>query len=75
MYPKPFTNSTIIEFENPEEDQYELIVYDIIGSKLKLLDGITTNMVVLEKGNLNPGVYLLELRSVTRSLYGKVVIE
>ncbi len=38
-YPNPFNPSTIIEFNIPTAGEYELVVYDILGRKVRVLSG------------------------------------
>ena len=75
VYPNPFSLTTTIEFDNNVLDAFSLSVYDIMGSKVRFIDNITNDNYVLEKGNLTPGVYHLELKSDNKTLKGKIVIE
>jgi len=75
VYPNPFSSTTTIEFDNHDLDAFSLSVYNIMGSRVRFIDNITNGNYVLEKGNLTPGVYHLELRSDNKTLKGRVVIE
>ncbi|MCD4676356.1 MAG: T9SS type A sorting domain-containing protein [Desulfobacula sp.] len=62
VYPNPFTNKTLIEFPNPNLDNYKLIITNISGKIVRIIDNIRTNKVEFEKGVLSEGFYLIELR-------------
>jgi hypothetical protein len=62
IYPNPFTNKTLIEFPNPNLDNYKLIITHISGKTVRIIESIKTNKVEFEKGVLSEGFYLIELR-------------
>jgi type IX secretion system substrate protein/beta-propeller repeat-containing protein len=70
--PNPFSSTTTIEFNNPNHSNYKLSVFDISGSKVFEQDKITTDKIVFEKGNLEPGIYILEIKG-ERVFRGKMV--
>ena len=42
---------------------------------MKQINNITSNKVILENGDLNTGIYFIELRSESKTLKGKVLVE
>ncbi|MBN1186604.1 MAG: VCBS repeat-containing protein [Bacteroidales bacterium] len=74
IYPNPFSDKTIIEFPNPDNNNYQLIITTISGKTVAIIENIKTNKVEFEKGILPSGFYMIELRG--DNLYrGKIVIE
>jgi len=68
-YPNPFNPSTNIKYNIAEEEEVSLIVYDILGNKVKtLVDGMESageHNVKFDGRELSSGVYIYKL--VTRS--------
>jgi hypothetical protein len=71
IYPNPFSISTTIELPS---EPHTLTIYDITGNKVReeQVSGTTT---IIERGDLKPGVYLLEVRSEHQTYSGKLVVE
>jgi hypothetical protein len=71
IYPNPFSISTTIELPS---EPHTLTIYDITGNKVReeQVSGTTT---IIERGDLRPGVYLLEVRSEHQTYGGKLVVE
>ena len=74
IYPNPFSNKTTIEFSNPDHSKYKLSVFNITGNKVFEMDNITTDKIEFEKGNLVPGLYILEIKG-EKVFRGKIVIK
>jgi len=74
VYPNPFNTSTTVVFPNPNEKEYRLVVTDLSGKVVRSIDNITTSSFILQKENLEKGLYLIELRG-TRIYRGRIVIE
>ena len=72
--PNPFNTTTVIQFQNPSNDEFQLIVLDLSGKVYKIVDDITTSEYVLEKGILETGLYFIELRG-PKTFRGKIIIE
>ena len=75
IFPNPFTNATTVVFDNEEQAPYELVLYDVLGNQVRVMEGITTNEVLIEKGNLTPGVYFITLQGNGKALRGKLMVE
>jgi len=74
IYPNPFSNKTTIEFPNPEFEPYKLIITNISGTRVKIIDTINTGKIELEKGTLQKGIYLIEIKG--KKIYkGRIIIE
>ena len=75
IYPNPFDRSTTLEFSNDRLESFNLEVYNMLGNRVRRVENIVSNKVVLEKGDLTSGIYFIELRSETQTLKGKVLVE
>jgi len=74
VYPNPFNSSTTIKFSNTEGNAFTLYVVDLTGKVCRIVPDITSSEYELEKGDLNAGVYFVELRG-PRIFRGKLIIE
>jgi len=73
IYPNPFTKSTTIEFYNPENHEYKMIIYDLTGKIVYEINGIISNKIKIERGLLQNGVYVVEI--IGQHIYrGKLII-
>jgi len=73
-YPNPFDESTTLMFNNPEGNTYTLYIMEISGKVCRIKHGITASKYVLEKRNLEKGIYFIELRG-EKFFRGKIVVE
>lgn len=74
IYPNPFSDQTTIAFSNPNHTVYELRVTDVSGKTVMLKKDITTNKITIQRENLSPGFYLIEL-SGENYYKGKIVVK
>ena len=72
LYPNPFTDALILEFDRDGVDatnRYELKILDILGRSY-YEDRIQPNMEfkrIINTSGLNPGIYLLQIRVADQS--------
>ena len=76
LYPNPCSDNFTIEFEN-EKEQFELAVYNSIGSKVitenkKLSVG--KNKVNVNTQSLSPGIYFIQISQGEKKLTKKIII-
>jgi len=74
IYPNPFRDMAILEFPNPEEEEFRLTVMDLTGKVVRLAENITTGRYELMREDLPAGYYFIELRG-SRVFRGRVIIE
>ncbi|HIA07299.1 MAG TPA: T9SS type A sorting domain-containing protein [Flavobacteriales bacterium] len=75
IYPNPFTESTLIEFENTAGTSFELRVLDLSGKLIRERSAITGTRFVFRRDGMANGIYFLELRSKDQVFLGKLVLE
>ena len=74
IYPNPFSNSTIIEFPNPDFESYKLKLTDLTGKVYLIEDHITGSRYELQRKNLKSGIYFVQLKG-PESYKGIIIIE
>ena len=66
LYPNPTDGFMQLEFELPEDQPYELVIYNLAGKVVMRQKGIGAegaNTVSVEMSNYQQGIYLMEIRS------------
>jgi hypothetical protein len=74
IYPNPATGFFNIEFSNPEQADYQLIITDLRGKVMRIIDNISGEYAEIHRDGLQGGVYLLELKGPD-ILRGRILIE
>ena len=62
IYPNPFDDKTTITFPNPDHTGYKLILTDITGKVVFMIDNLFDDRCELSREGLSKGLYLIELR-------------
>ena len=75
IYPNPFTHATTVVFSNEEKVPFKLVLYDMLGNKVRVMHDITASEVVVEKGSLAPGEYFIELQGMAKIFRGRLMVE
>ena len=74
IYPNPFTDRTVIIFENPNGDKYSMYITNLAGTVIYFEDNIYTDRIEFTRDGIPDGYYFIELRGP--ELYrGRMVIE
>ncbi|MBU0766128.1 MAG: T9SS type A sorting domain-containing protein [Bacteroidetes bacterium] len=74
IYPNPFSDKAIISFDNPQGEIYTLVITDLEGKEVMKPSEISSGRIEMERGDLAPGVYFMEIKG-NGILRGKLVIE
>ena len=76
LYPNPFDDNAILEFDNPDADAHLLTIFNGQGAKMRTISNIRTNQISIEKGSLISGFYTFLLSKNGNAVtYGKFVID
>jgi len=76
VYPNPFITSATIEFENKNEENYTLTIYNVTGALIRKIDNIKIGKINIKRENLKSGLYFFQLvNNSERVNTGKIVIE
>ncbi len=76
VIPNPFTKEAMLAFDNRNNEEYRLSIFNIAGEKV-MEQVVSSGLVTLKRDQLNSGLYLYELKQVSGGnvLHGKFVIE
>lgn len=55
--PNPFRNRTFLEFDNPNNDVFQLVITDMTGKIVRTMSSITGERLLIERKNLPSGIY------------------
>ena len=73
-YPNPFSEQTIIAFNNSEHKNYRLVLYTITGELVRVIDNVKDSKVIIERENLAKGFYTIELQG-EKTFRGKLIVQ
>jgi len=62
IYPNPATDHVLITWRNHDRKTYVITIYDISGKVIRTISDINEDRYVLERGNIQPGYYIVELK-------------
>jgi hypothetical protein len=76
LYPNPFTQTATLAFENPQNRTHQLRVFNTIGQLVLGIENIKGNKVLVERKELQSGLYFYQLRNEDGVIgSGKMMIE
>lgn len=75
VFPNPFNYNTTIEFPNPEFKEFTLVITDLGGAIVRRFDNIRSSTLTLEKQNLKPGYYFVDLIGTNKRFRSKIIID
>lgn len=76
LYPNPFSQTATLEFENPQNKSHQLNVFNTIGQLVLSIENIKSNQVLIERKELQSGLYFYQLRNEEGVIgTGKMMIE
>ena len=70
VFPNPITDIATIEFENPNNDQHSLTIYNSRGGVVRSISHISTGKINIQRENLPTGSYFI-LLSDERQVRGR----
>ncbi len=71
--PNPFTTTTTITF-NEEQKNTTVKITDVLGKEIKTIN-INGKQCVIEKGEMKPGVYFVEVKTGREIINRKIVVQ
>lgn len=76
VFPNPFSNNAIIQFDSDCAEISQLAIYDMIGNLILSFENPRDNQIKIEKNNLNTGMYFYQIHTkIGVSTTGKFIIE
>jgi hypothetical protein len=73
VFPNPFRQEATVRFPNPSGIPYRMILTDLSGKVVRVVEDIRTSEYTLKKGDLREGIYFIELQG-DKTLKDKLVI-
>ncbi|HKR03254.1 MAG TPA: T9SS type A sorting domain-containing protein [Bacteroidia bacterium] len=74
--PNPFSDKTIIHFNNPAGENFSFKLFDINGALIKNILNIKKNFLIVERENLKSGMYIFKLSGESGKVSsGKLMVE
>lgn len=64
VMPNPFSKQVLIQFSNPENKEYQLIISDLSGRMVRNITRLTGEQVTIERADMQAGMYIAQLRDV-----------
>ncbi len=61
IYPNPFKDYTTIEFSEVPSNEYDFVIYNIVGIEEQRYSAIKSNILKIHKADLKKGIYLGKL--------------
>jgi len=74
IFPNPFSERATLQFPNPDNQEYRVIVRDLSGKAVMMINNITSNQVILERNTLKAGLYSVEVAG-DKIFHSKIIIE
>ena len=75
IYPNPFSNETSVVFSNPESSNIDLKLIDFRGRVVREYCQIRDNRIVIERENLERGLYYIQVELNNQIQRKTVVIQ
>lgn len=76
VYPNPINNACTFEFNNPNKEKLNLVLYNSLGQIIREFTDIKTNKFIFKKANLSSGFYFYSISNDSEVLdEGKLIIE
>ena len=74
IYPNPFKENTRVVFKNPDLDEYRYRIFDATGTLVRLGAPFSDTYVDINRENLAPGLYMIEVYNSEKSLKDNFII-
>jgi ligand-binding sensor domain-containing protein len=74
IYPNPFKENTRVVFKNPDLEEYRYRIFDATGTLVRLGAAFSETYVDINRENLAPGLYMLEVYNDEKSLKDNIII-
>ncbi|HOY30312.1 MAG TPA: T9SS type A sorting domain-containing protein [Bacteroidales bacterium] len=76
VFPNPFHQSATLQFENSQNENFTLIIFDSEGRTLRTIVNTSPGKIEIERNNLSGGIYFFQLRTDKEICgTGKFIIE
>jgi acetyl esterase/lipase len=74
VYPNPAGEIVYVELKNIPEQMEGIKVYDVMGNLVKEIQNVKTTSIVLNRAELDPGMYVLKIKAGKGEVQKKLVL-
>jgi ligand-binding sensor domain-containing protein len=74
IYPNPFKENTRVVFKNPDLEEYRYRIFDATGTLVRLGAPFNDTYVDINRENLAPGLYMIEVYNDEKSLKDNFIV-
>jgi hypothetical protein len=74
IYPNPFKENTRVVFKNPDLDEYRYRIFDATGTLVRLGAPFNDTYVDINRENLAPGLYMIEVYNDEKTLKDNIIV-
>jgi Secretion system C-terminal sorting domain len=75
LCPNPFSDYTILSFDNPDKHEYTLRLFNAQGQNVLFINKVVSEKIRIERNNIPAGVYYYQLRSEYKvGIIGKLIV-
>ena len=64
----------VLNFNNPQREEYELRIYDPMGRETYARRGIKTGRVLIPRGTMSTGLYMLQIKNGSEEGWVKLLV-
>ena len=75
IYPNPIVDMAQVKFDNSSNEIFEFTLYSVDGRVVRTVQNIYSDSFYFNTSDLNTGIYMYELKSVTSRSTGKVLVK
>jgi hypothetical protein len=76
VYPNPMTNATTLKLKGQPLENGQLVITDALGKTVKVMANIQTKNILIEKEEMNAGIYFYHLTDNNKIVAaGKLIVE
>lgn len=76
LFPNPMKFSSTLNFQYTPDDNLSLDVFDLQGKKVRTFNYLNSDKIIIEKGELHPGVYFYKVFSNKQVIAsGKMIVQ
>jgi len=76
VFPNPMTDQAIVQFDRSDfKGPYTILVYNVLGEKQLEVVMASESQAIIQRNDLAPGIYFIELEGTSTTLVGKFLIK
>ena len=73
IFPNPFKEKAVLEFQ--DKTTQSVLLFDVMGKLLREYEDISNNKLIIERGSLSSGTYILKIINENSIIIERIIIE